>query len=992
MRDNVNGTDRSEFIFTGNGRDTINAGGGNDLVFGGSGRDTIDGGAGNDLISGGNGADEIDGGSGDDLIFGGRGADNIKGGEGDDLIFGGRGADTIEGGAGNDVVFGGRGRDTLIFTASEDAGEDIMIGGRGRDTLVLRLTQIQQNDAAIQADLAAYADFVSARSGGLFTFASLGLTVDRIENLVIETVGGPIEPVNNAPVVSGAVDLGELQFGQSNFFNEGTLLGNTTDVDGDQLTITAIEASSGTISADDDGFVYAPADEFSGPVTLTYTVSDGTDSVTATATLTILPQEVVNSAPMVIEELSDLAPEVDEDGFVAGRIAANDDDDDALTYSISSQPENGEVSIDSTAGTFTYTPAPNFNGTDSFTVLVDDGQGGEVEQIVDVNVQAVNDAPVVVAEDSTLALSTNEDFAATGSIIATDVDGDPLTFTIAADATNGTAVIDSLTGEYTYTPTADANGTDSFTVSISDGEGGVTEQIVTVEVAAVNDAPEVSGPLTLDNGVEDVVYSVTDAQLLANAADVDSETLTIQNLVAVGATVFGTDDGYDLTPDADFDGEIVLTYEVTDGEFAVTTSATINLTPINDAPVGNDVSSPIGLAEGELADFVLAGEVPEFGPLASDVDNFLSSTAFSLTGVTLSSQFDEIPATASLEEAGITYSSNTGALSVDGRSEIYNQLPLGGELLINVGFNVTDGEFSDDASFNFTLTGQNDAPEIDEEASDLFLEVGDGEVGPPPNTRFALEGSRDGDDFDPFPGGPVSGRIVATDADLGDTLSYEVDFENGNGPRFGQVGFSETNPNVFTYFPPVEVDPRDDDFLNDFNVGRFGDEVVLVEGRFDYFTIIVTDSNGATDSIEVTVELPGGGGGGDGPGGLNVLGTSANDELIGTSADEFFQGFAGDDVMTGNGGSDFFFFNIFSEDGVGQNTITDFVSGDDLILVEPNDISESQIFESGVQNADGTWTYQIGGPSQTVTVGTQLESTDIALSFAPFPIDDPMPF
>src|SRR5439155_12916016 len=109
-------------------------------------------------------------------------------------------------------------------------------------------------------------------------------------------------------------------------------------------------------------------------------------------------------------------------------------------------------------GTITYTPAPNYNGPDSFTYTIGDGHGGSATASVSVTVAAVNDAPV--AADDTV--TTAEDTPATISVLANDVDADGDVLTIAGfgSASHGTAVLNA-DQTITYTPAANYNGADS---------------------------------------------------------------------------------------------------------------------------------------------------------------------------------------------------------------------------------------------------------------------------------------------------------------------------------------------------------------------------------------------------------------------------------------------------------------------------------------------------------------------------------------------------
>src|SRR5690606_41763563 len=178
------------------------------------------------------------------------------------------------------------------------------------------------------------------------------------------------------------------------------------------------------------------------------------------------------------------------------------------------------VTIDPDTGDYTYTPDPDFNGDDSFTVTVDDGQGGKTTVEVPVTVTPENDAPTAEAPPVT----TPEDQPIDGKVTGTDKDGDDLTYTVTEPPKNGTVTIDPDTGDYTYTPDPDFNGDDSFTVTVDDGQGGKTTVEVPVTVTPENDAataeaPPVSTPedqpidgkvTGTDKEGDDLTYTVTE--------------------------------------------------------------------------------------------------------------------------------------------------------------------------------------------------------------------------------------------------------------------------------------------------------------------------------------------------------------------------------------------------------------------------------------------------------------------------------------------------
>jgi Ca2+-binding RTX toxin-like protein len=172
----------------------------------------------------------------------------------------------------------------------------------------------------------------------------------------------------------------------------------------------------------------------------------------------------------------------DEDTAVDIPVLANDSDPDGDPLTVgSATATNGTVTINPD-NTLTYTPNPDFNGTDTITYTADDGTGNTTPGSVTVTVTPVNDAPVA-GDDSA---STDADAAVTVDVLAndSDVDGDPLSVTAATPGANGTTTVNA-DGTITYTPDAGFTGTDTFDYTVEDGNGGTTTGTVTVGVGGV---------------------------------------------------------------------------------------------------------------------------------------------------------------------------------------------------------------------------------------------------------------------------------------------------------------------------------------------------------------------------------------------------------------------------------------------------------------------------------------------------------------------------
>jgi hypothetical protein len=173
-------------------------------------------------------------------------------------------------------------------------------------------------------------------------------------------------------------------------------------------------------------------------------------------TLTV---NAVNDAPVAVAQARSLA----EDATRAIVLTGTDVDGDPLTFTIVSPPTRGVLI--GTAPNVTYGPAPNYNGPDSFTFRVNDGLANSAVGTVSLTVTPVNDAPVA----QTGSFTTRPVTPYSGFVVATDVDGNPLTYSITTSPTKGTLTLNPATGAFTYTPLAGRTGADFFRFRATDG-------------------------------------------------------------------------------------------------------------------------------------------------------------------------------------------------------------------------------------------------------------------------------------------------------------------------------------------------------------------------------------------------------------------------------------------------------------------------------------------------------------------------------------------
>ncbi len=392
------------------------------------------------------------------------------------------------------------------------------------------------------------------------------------------TVTVQVDFVNDAPVASD----------DTQSTNEDVPLtfdprGNDTDLDGDTLQITATSApANGSVTINVDGtLTYTPNADFNGSDSFTYTIEDGRGgSDTATVSVTVNP---VNDPPVATVD----AASTDEDQAVTFDPRLNDVDPegDPLTITATSAPSNGTVVINAD-GTLTYTPDPNFNGTDSFTYTVSDGQGGTDTETVNIFIGLVNDPPVAADDAATTAEDQAVTFDPRGNDV--DLDGDPLTITAVSSPANGTVVINT-DGTLTYTPDANFNGSDSFTYTVSDGQGASDTATVVLTITLVNDIPD---------AVDDTVNTDEDQAVTfdprSNDSDLDGDPITVTgtSVPANGTVVINGDGTLTYTPNADFNGTDSFTYTINDGQGGLdTATVTVNVAAVNDPPVAADDNS-----------------------------------------------------------------------------------------------------------------------------------------------------------------------------------------------------------------------------------------------------------------------------------------------------------------------------------------------------------------------------------------------------------------
>jgi len=644
------------------GDDQIDGGKGNDEIDGGSGDDTIKAGGGNNTISGGSGNDEIESNGGDDVIDSGNDDDTVKAGNGHNVITAGSGNDEIESGSGNDEIDAGSGDDTI----KAGGGDNTIAAGDGND-------EIESNGGD---------DEIDAGSG----------------NDTIKAGGGD-------DVIAGGDGDDEIEGGDGN--DTVVFSGSITE-----FTITTDGSSATVVGSGTQG-----NDTLSEVETLVF--DDYTLDLTAS-----------NNAPAAFDDFFC----GEEDTQITGNVLADngsgadyDFEGDSLSVVAANiTTANGGTVTLLADGSFTYDPAADYHGPDSFSYTLSDGSLEDTGTVY-IKVTPVNDAPTAVDD----VASTAQDTAVVINVVTNDndPDDDALTISEFGQPENGT-VAETSPGIFTYTPNAGFTGSDAFSYTITDGNGETSTADVVITVgdpptgntapvalnASINEVIEggVANILTIDfntmtvNGqpiISDAEQSISDLDITSIQIR-DGERLGVQfTETSPDSNVFTLDlDALNLDPGSFLD--LAVDYTVEDGQATNNTSSgQINLmvsnpdgSAANTAPVAGDATLTQTEEQGLIAINLAAA-----AGLATDADNDpLTVTSLVFTDALGNPlEFDPLEASGTEETGGIV----TLNPSVFGLADTET-----GVFLLN--YTVSDGAAFDSGVVTLNLTGsdENTAP------------------------------------------------------------------------------------------------------------------------------------------------------------------------------------------------------------------------------------------------------------------------------------------
>ncbi len=246
----------------------------------------------------------------------------------------------------------------------------------------------------------------------------------------------------------------------------GSAVVTALDPDGDTLTAAVASAPArGVVAISGSNpftLTYTPNANTNGPDAFTYSVTDSTGlSVTANVSVAVAPQPDAPTIPTFNIGLM-------EDSSAAGPFPASDADGDPWTLTVTAQPAHGTLQI--TNSHYQYTPNANYFGTDSFTVYASDGTLQSAPRTVDVEVSAVNDAPVA-ADDAQVVASAGPT-SINVLVNDSDIEGDTLTLEIPGQQSGVTAAV--VNNRIQVTPLAGFTGPTRLSYRIRD-TGGATD-------------------------------------------------------------------------------------------------------------------------------------------------------------------------------------------------------------------------------------------------------------------------------------------------------------------------------------------------------------------------------------------------------------------------------------------------------------------------------------------------------------------------------------
>jgi hypothetical protein len=600
--------------------------------------------------------------------------------------------------------------DVSLSTASNQALSGVLKATEALNVqLNYSIVSQPTNGTVKQASAGSSAFTYTANSGftgtDSFTFQASDGTSDSNIAKVTVTVTAPV-------AIPGQITASNLKLtAYQNTALTGTL--PITGASGAGMTITiGTKPAHGTVTINDPNtgaFTYTPASGYTGTSALSFATYAGTP--------------------------------------LNGALAASDAAGNAVSFSIT-RPSHGTLKLlDASTGTFTYTPATGYTGSDSFTFTATDTvtklASSAATVSLTVNAIPVSGTAVPLASDA--SFTTYVDTAVSASVSASDAAGNPLNYVLAQAPAHGTVTITAASGAFVYTPAASYTGKDSFTFTATDSVTGVSSQAATVSLT-VNPLPSPANTAPVASNVAIATYKAQAISGAMSASDAGGNPLTYsQTNPAHGTlTVSASTGAFTYTPTSTYTGADSFTYTAKDTvtglvSAAATVSIVINTDPA--APAA-PATEPLGITT--YKNVAISGTLPATDALGTQLQ-FVAATQ-----------------------------PGNGTLTVDQSSGAFTYTP-------KLNYTGTD---------SFTFTAANTLTGATSSATTVSITVNASPVTP--GTPVASDGAAQ-----VYENTPVTGTLIAVDDDTSHILQYAV---TGTGPTNGTVSVNQSS-GAFTYTP-----------------------------------------------------------------------------------------------------------------------------------------------------------------------------------------------
>ena len=453
---------------------------------------------------------------------------------------------------------------------------------------------------------------LSISSSGVLSFNVAPDYETNASYSLIVTVSDGVNSVSQDLLISitDASDVAPVISSSSTFSaaENQTLVGTVTatDAEGDSLSysLSGTDATSFGISSSGVlSFNTAPDYETKASYSVTVTVSDGVNSTTSALTIAVTNGDDV--VPVISSGSSFSAA---ENQTSIGTVTATDSDSASISFTVS-----GSELVITSGGVLSFASAPDYETTSSYTATVTATDGANsTTQTITVSVTDVNDVAPVISSGSSFSAAENQ--TSVGTVTATDVEGDSLTYSI-----NGSEIQISSAGVLTFTSAPDYETKSSYTATVTASDGtNATTQNITITVTDVDDVAPVFTSGTIFSAAENQTSIGT-----VTATDADSSSITFS---VSGSGLAITSSGtlsFVLAPDYETSSSYTATVTATDGTNSTAQNITVSVTGVDDvAPVFSS-SASFSASENQRS----IGSVT-----ATDVDTNNASITFSVSG------------------------------------------------------------------------------------------------------------------------------------------------------------------------------------------------------------------------------------------------------------------------------------------------------------------------------------------------------------------------